>query len=49
MSLYTAFGNFDPGGPDYRIQQEAPVVFIQQRGMKILAAPENASRLALFI
>src|ERR1700722_11711363 len=47
--FYAARGNLDPGGPGDRIQHKAQVVFIQQRGMEIHAAPENAPRLAFFI
>ena len=46
---YTACGNLDPGGPGDRIQHKAQVVLIQQRGMEIHAAPENAPCLAFFI
>src|SRR5580692_8404645 len=47
--FYTACGNLDSGGPGDRIQHKAQVVFIQQRGMEIHAAPENAPCLAFFI
>src|ERR1700729_2786714 len=47
--FYTARGNLDPGGPGDRIQHKAQVVFVQQRGMEIHAAPENAPCLAFFI
>src|ERR1700721_4246267 len=47
--FYTARGNLNPGGPGDRIQHKAQVVFIQQRGMEIHAAPKNAPCLAFLV